>query len=457
MNTFEKQKAREYLETNPRILDEPTQFTEDGLALTFAELYQADWRYVFLWSKWLQYNGVWRQDVLLKVFDNSREITRAASMECTQRQQPTAKWLRASATVAAVLRLAQSDPRLAATPDQFDANRWLLNVREGTVELWEGVLREHRAEDYMTKITHVTPKIADCPLWSAFLDRITGGDVELQRYLQRVAGYCLTGDTAEHVLFFLYGTGANGKTTFTNTLLGIWGDYGQTAAMEVFTENKNDRHPTELAALRGARLVVASETEVGKRWAESRIKALTGGDPLRARFMHCDEFEFTPAFKLMIQGNHKPELRSVDEAIRRRLHLVPFTVTIPPAERDLNLGEKLRAEWPAILQWAVNGCVAWRREGLNPPAAVRDATNEYFATEDAILNWMDDRCIVSPQAGTTRTSVLYTDFKCWAERTGEFCGSTKRFSQNLKSRGFVIRESQYKVIDGIALRSGDLT
>jgi putative DNA primase/helicase len=155
----------------------------------------------------------------------------------------------------------------------------------------------------------------------------------------------------------------------------------------------------------------------------------------------------------MLAGNHKPALRSVDEAIRRRVHLVPFTVTIPPEERDLKLGEKLRAEWPQILQWAINGCLAWQREGLNQPAAVRNATEEYFATEDAILAWMDERCIVSAQAGTAKTSALYADFKCWAERTGEFCGSQKRFSQGLQDHGFVIRESHGKVVDGIVLRS----
>jgi putative DNA primase/helicase len=179
---------------------------------------------------------------------------------------------------------------------------------------------------------------------------------------------------------------------------------------------------------------------------------LTGGDPVRAHFMRCDDFEFVPQFKLWVQGNHRPGLRSVDEAIRRRLHLIPFTVTIPPHERDPKLSDKLRAEWPQILAWALEGCVLWQREGLNPPAAVRDATDEYLNSEDALASWMDECVIQSPQAGTTKTSLLYQNFKLWAERTGEYCGSQKRFSQDLKDRGFVIRESHGKVIDGIALR-----
>lgn len=430
----------------------PEPFSEDGLALEFAERHQENWRYVFMWSRWLQYSGAWNHDTLLKVFDLSRKITREAAARCTDEQSSTAKWLRSSATVASVLRLTQSDARIAAVPEQFDSHPWLFNCPGGTVELQSGSLREHRSTDYITKTAETTPKIIDCPLWNSFLEKITGGDVELQRYLQRVAGYALTGATREHALFFLYGTGANGKSTFTNTLLRIWGNYGQMAAMETFTENQNERHPTELAALRGARLVVASEIERGKYWAESRIKTLTGGDTIRARFMHADEFEYIPQFKLMIQGNHKPGLRSLDPAARRRLQLVPFTVTIPEGERDMDLPEKLKAEWSGILQWAINGCIAWQREGLNPPEAVLKATEEYFQTEDALLSWMDERCIVSPQARSTKTSALYTDFKMWAERTGERCGSQREFSQKLQEHGFVIRRSMGKVADGIALR-----
>jgi putative DNA primase/helicase len=330
-----------------------------------------------------------------------------------------------------------------------DADLDLLGMPAKVCDLRTGAVREQLPEDYLTKSIADVPYAGNHPLWTAFLDKITGEDIELQHYLQRVAGYCLSGSTIEHVLFFLYGLGANGKTTFTNTLLGIWADYAQ-----VLTENKNDRHPTELAALRGARLVVASETEVGKRWAESRIKALTGGERIRARFCRCDEFEFTPQFKLMIQGNHKPGLRAVDVAIRRRVHLIPFTVTVPPEERDPKLLEKLRGEWPQILAWAIEGHAEWQRQGLNPPQAVLDATEEYFQTEDVMLRWLEERCICLSQAGSTRTRVLYEDFKAWAEAAGEYCNSQKRFSQDLIDRGYTIRKSHgSSVVDEIALRT----
>src|SRR6185437_11667835 len=173
--------------------------------------------------------------------------------------------------------------------------------------------------------------------------RITGGDAELQAFLQRFAGYCLTGVTREHAMAFGFGTGANGKGTFLNTLTGIMDSYAAVAPMETFTSSTVDRHSTELAMLRGARLVTAQETEEGRRWAESRIKALTGGDPITARLMRQDFFTFTPQFKLIIAGNHKPGLRGVDEAIRRRFHLIPFAVKIPPEERDKDLADKMKA------------------------------------------------------------------------------------------------------------------
>ena len=205
------------------------------------------------------------------------------------------------------------------------------------------------------------------------------GNTELQGFLQRYIGYCCTGFTTEHVFVFAYGTGANGKSTFINTIARIFGDYATVADMSTFIASNTEHHPTDLAKLRGARLVVAQETQRGRRWDETKIKALTGGDKITARFMRQDFFDFTPTFKLFICGNHKPRLANVDEAMRRRLLLVPFTVQIPPAERDPQLAEKLEAEWPAILRWCIDGCLEWQRIGLAPPAIVRDATDEYFA------------------------------------------------------------------------------
>ena len=299
-------------------------------------------------------------------FDLSRKVCREAAAECNK--DKIAPNLASAKTVAAVERLALADRRIAATVDQWDADPWLLNTPDGVVDLRTGQRRPHRAEDYQTKITAVGPG-GDCPRFLAFLDRITGGDGELVAYLQRVLGYALTGLTREHALFFGYGTGANGKSVLLSTVSGLLGDYHKSAPIETFTASNADRHPTDLASLRGARLVTATETEEGRRWAESGIKQLTGGDTVAARFMRQDFFEYRPAFKLIIAGNHKPSLRSVDEAIRRQFHLIPFAVTIPPEERDADLAEKLKAEWPGILAWLVEGCLEWQTEGLRPPTA----------------------------------------------------------------------------------------
>jgi putative DNA primase/helicase len=221
---------------------------------------------------------------------------------------------------------------------------------------------------------------------------------------------------------------------FLEAITGCAGDYHCTAPIETFTASNSDRHPTDLAGLRGARLVTAVETEGGRRWAESKIKTLTGGGKISARFMRQDFFEYTPQFKLMIAGNHKPGLRSVDEAIRRRFNLVPFAVTIPPDQRDPHLGEKLKTEWPGILSWMIRGCLDWQKHGLNPPKAVTFATSAYLEAQDTIAAWIDDQCDRDPNAWE-RSQVLFANWKAWAERSGEPCGDQKTFRSRLEAKG----------------------
>jgi putative DNA primase/helicase len=412
----------------------PPEFSDEALALHFAEKHADDLRYVAAWGKWLVWTGkYWRHDDTLLAFDLARAECRAASALA---EKPGIKRDLASAqTVAAVERLAKADRRVAATVDQWDADPWLLNTPGGTVDLRNGKLRQHRGDDYITKITAVSPRKGRRRRWLVFLRRIMASDRELIQYLQRVAGYALTGDTRENALFFLHGTGANGKGVFISTLTNIMGDYATTAPIETFLASHHDRHPTDLASLRGARLVNAQEIEQGKAWAESKIKALTGGDKISARFMRQDFFEFYPVFKLFIAGNHKPGLRTVDEAIRRRMNLIPFKVTIPKDERDKKLPEKLKVEWTEILAWMIDGCLKWQREGLLPPEAVRMATEAYLESEDAIQSWTQECCILGPHFYTT-TAKLFESWRDWTEKAGEPAGSQKAFSQTLIDRGF---------------------
>jgi putative DNA primase/helicase len=413
--------------------DESVWGTEDALALAFTRRYHRDWRYVAGWGRWLVWDGNrWRTEDTLAATDLIRSVCRHAAVRA-ENPKVAAK-LASSSTVGGVERLARADRRHAATTEEWDADPWLLNTPGGVVDLKTGRQRPHDRSDRMTKITTATPG-GDCPTWRRFLDEVTGGDVELQAYLQRMVGYALTGSTQEHALFFLYGTGANGKSVFVNTLATILGDYATNAPMDTFMETRTDRHPTDMAGLRGARFVAAIETEQGRRWAESKLKNLTGGDKISARFMRQDFFEFFPQFKLFVAGNHKPAIRNIDEAMKRRLHLIPFTITVPPERRDKHLQQKLLAERDGILAWAVQGCLDWQRHGrLDPPRRVVEATEEYFEAEDALGRWLDERCVREANAKSL-TAELFNDWKQWAEAAGEFTGSQKRFADLLLTRG----------------------
>ena len=412
--------------------DESVWGTEDALALSFTRRYHRDWRYVAAWGRWLVWDGQrWRTEDTLAATDLIRSVCRQTAVRADNPK--VAAKLASASTVGGVERLARADRRHAATTDEWDADPWLLNTPGGVVDLKSGCKRANDRADRMTKITTATPG-SDCPQWMAFLSDIAGGDIELQNYLQRMAGYCLTGVTSAHALFFLYGTGANGKSVFANVISTILGDYAATASMDTFVETRGDRHPTDLAGLRGARFVTAIETEQGRRLNESKVKAITGGDKISARFMRQDFFEYTPQFKPVIVGNHKPAIRNIDEAMKRRMHMIPFTVTIPPERRDSRLTEKLLAERDGILAWAVAGCLAWQREGLKPPASVVSATEEYFEAEDALGRWLEERCVREPSARSL-TAELFSDWKQWAETSGEFIGSQRRFSDLLITRG----------------------
>ena len=426
-------------------------FSEEALALVFAERHAADRRYVAAWNKWFRFDGKqWTVDETRETWSLARKLCREVA--CGISKPERAKAIANAKTRAAVVSLAGEDRRLAATIDQWDADPWLLNTPEGVIDLRSGEMRPHAVTDYMTKTTAVAPD-ASCqiPLWSKFLDRVTDRDKRLQAYLARMCGYSLTGVTTEHAMFFLHGDGANGKGVFMNTIAHIAGDYHRTAPIETFTATNNEQHPTELAMLRGARMVTATETEDGRRWAESRIKTLTGGDRIAARFMRQDFFEYTPQFKLVISGNHKPGLRSVDEAIRRRVNLLPFTVTIPKPDRDKELTNKLRAEAPGILAWMIAGCLEWQETGLAPPEVVIEATNAYLEDEDTIKQWVDDVCIVGKDQWAS-TDDLFGSWQDWAERHGEYVIPSRRFVQRLEALGFERhRPNQMRGFRGLGL------
>jgi len=412
--------------------------THDGLALGLGERWRDEARYVEVWKRWMLFEGVlWRQDDRLGHMTRARAYLREVAARIGATQKDAAKQLRKEETVKKVLSLARSNPNQAATVEQWDADPWLLGTPGGVVDLRTGELRPGRPTDYITKATACAPARigTPAPLFERFLARVTDGRVDLQDYLQRFFGSALTGDVRDHVLPFAYGVGSNGKSVLLNTISGLMNEYAVTIATEMLMVSHNDRHPEELARLRGVRLAVGSETEEGTRWAEARIKRLTGGDPITARYMRQNTFEFRPTFKLLISGNRRPSLGAVDEAIRRRVHLLPFDVIIPPEERDLGLTEKLKAEWPAILRWCIEGCLKWQTEGLRPPESVRSATDDYLESEDAIALWLEESFTRDPN-GWASNETLFASWAKWAQRTGEAVGSQKRLTGALKERKF---------------------
>jgi putative DNA primase/helicase len=431
----------------------PPQYSDEALALKFAEQHACNRRYVALLGKWYVFNGSrWVEDVKLTTIYDSRNICRSAAAECAN--LPIASRLASAANVYAVEKLARSDSRIAATIDQWDSDPWLLNTPAFTVDLRTGEHRPHVPSDYCTRQTAVSPS-GTCPLWITFLVKTFAGDEQLIEYVQRVAGYALTGKTSEHAMFFCYGTGANGKSTMLNTLSGILGDYCAVPQIETFTASNTDRHPTEMAMLRGARIVIANETEEGRRWAEAKIKAVTSGDPITARQMRQDPFTFVPQFKLIMAGNHKPGLSGVDEAIRRRMNLIPFAVTIPENDRDPELFEKLKNEWPGILAWMIEGCLKWQKKGLQPPVAVQKATELYLESEDTLTLWTDE-CCEKEVAAWEKSSDLFDSWKEWADRAAEYVGSQKRFVQALEAKGFKQqRKNKGRGFLGVRLKEKD--
>ncbi len=409
---------------------EGVDLTEDALALEFTRRHQDELRYVHEWGQWLKWDGArWAPERTLAVFDVARALVRAIAP--TVPNATRAAKIASAATVAAIVSLARADRRHARLSEDFDRDPWLLNTPAGTVDLRTGATRPHRRTDGLTKVTPVAPAAEDPVRWRTCLVTWTGGDPALAAFLQRLAGYWLTGSVREEKVTILHGPGGNGKTRFIEMIRACLGpDYTTGVTMESLIVTAGEQHPTDLADLRGKRLAIATETDEGRRLAEAKIKSLTGGDRLRARHMRRDFFEFTPTHKLVVVGNHRPALRNVDEALRRRLLLVPFTTVIPPEDRDPDLGEKLAAERPGILRWMIEGCLAWQREGLAPPARVLAATADYVETADALGRWLDECCVLGPNE-TMSKAEAFASWRTWAEAAGEFVGTARRVAERL--------------------------
>jgi putative DNA primase/helicase len=395
--------------------------------------------------RWLVWNeGRWVADDICDIQRRAKDTARliyeeAAAAKDSDERKKLAKWAARSESegrIRAMISLARSEPGIVVRPSQLDADPWLLNCANGTVDLRTGELRPHRPGDLCTKQVSVEyDPGASCPTWNEFLAEIMNYNLRLVSFLQLAVGYSLTGDTSEQILFLLYGTGANGKTTFLENIKAVLGGYATQADFTTFLARKYDSVRNDVARLAGARFVSAIEADTDRRLSEVLIKSITGGDTIAARFLYAEFFEFHPQFKLFLAANHKPIIRGTDIAVWRRIRLIPFAVTIPPERQDRKLPEKLRAELRGVLAWAVRGCLAWQEHGLGAPEEVEAATACYREEMDVLGGFLSE-CCAQGQERRTKASELYQAYIQWCVANGEHPVKQRTFGMKLTERGF---------------------
>ena len=439
--------------------------TDLGNAQRLVERYGKLMRYVHEWGRWIVWDGKrWAPDRTGQVQRFAKDTVHQMHVLAADKNRSDRKALsmwafrsEAEARLAAMVSLARTEPDIPVRSEQLDADPYLFNVENGTIDLRTGQLRDHDQADLITKLAPVEhDRDAKAEIFNSFLLEVMDGREELVRFLQRAVGYSMTGSVLEHVLLFLYGLGANGKTTFLDLFLTMFGDYGRQSEPELLMRKRGEAHPTGVANLKGARLVVTSEIDAGRQMAEPLVKQLTGGDRITARFMRQDFFEFEPSHTLWLMANHKPVVKGTDIAIWRRIQLVPFDVTIPPERQDPQLPDKLEAELPGVLNWAVQGCLDWQREGLAAPAEVRNATQDYRDNMDTLGGFIAEHCIIADSA-SVEAKDLYVHYKVWADHAGEKKLPKNVFGRQLQERGFETRKDSITrrvVYLGIGLDKG---
>jgi putative DNA primase/helicase len=428
--------------------------TDYGNAQRLVSRHGRDLRYAHPWGEWLIWDGRrWLRDATGEVMRRAKDTVRAtygeaagsADSETRKRLADHARKSEAEPRLRHMVELAKSEPEVAVTPDQLDADPWLLNCLSGTIELKTGQLREHRPEDLITKLApaEFDPNATDAD-WDRVVSEACGGSAELEGFLARALGYSITGDTSEEKFFFVHGPSATGKSTVMEVIKAALGDYAVTTDFETFLKRDQAGGPrNDLARLAGARFVSSLEVDHGKRLAEGLVKQMTGGDTVSARFLHREFFEFRPQMKLWLAANHAPRVRSDDDAMWRRIVRIPFEHVIPEEQRDPRLKARLRSSneaRQAILAWLVKGCLAWQEERLSTPPVVRLATAAYREEMDPLRDFIADRCVLGPDA-VARSSTLWSEYQAWAKDSGErWALNRKQFGEALRARGFKDRK-----------------
>lgn len=432
----------------------PPANSQDALARELVDKVGDDWKYTAPRNQWYEWTGaIWKPEHTKGIFEQARAVCCAASnnpeIPASMRRE-----LASRSTAASVVVMAEWDRRIAVEMDAWDTDKWLMGTPSGALDLRTGKLIDASREQLITMSTSVAPEQGTPEVWLRCLNEWTGGDQSLIDYLQRLCGYMLTGETREQMLAFFHGPAKAGKTTIIKHIAAIMGDYACNAEMETFIDSKQERHSSELARLRGKRMVYAAETEEGRRWAEARIKKLSGEDRITARNLYQNPEEFSPQFKLCIYGNHAPHLKNPDESISRRMHIIPFTHPVTDEQRDLRLDEKITPEHGKILWWMVQGCMAWVDcGGLGMPEAISNAVSTYMDAEDTFGDWINE-CVERRADAREKSADLYRSYRSFIEARGESPVSQKRFSPKLEERGFRRMKSMgMRMFEGGKLRA----
>ena len=422
------------------------QYTDATNAYRLYKEHGRNIRYSPVWKKWLVWNGrQWEVDeggtlvhekgleTIRNIYD---ELTKTDDYREMIEIEKFAKISESFRRREAMIKTAQCIRALNIKAEELDSNPWMLNVQNGIVDVQEGKFIEHKQEEMISKIANVeyNPD-ADCPLWKKFVREIMNYKTDLITFLQTAAGWAMTGDNSEQVMFILYGSGANGKSTFLNTLMYVLGDYAIATPTETFMRKNGDQNTNDIARLRGLRLVTTTEAEQGRRLSEPLIKKITGNDQMTARFLYGEYFNFAPTFKIFMATNYKPVIKGTDHGIWRRIRLIPFTTVIPDDEQDKNLEEKLKQEASGILNWLLEGTERWKKERLNIPEVILNATDEYRGEMDVIGNFLKD-CCVQKNDVQIRIRELYKTYADWCDENKEHAVNERFFSMRLKEMGF---------------------
>lgn len=441
------------------------QHTEFGNARRLVDRYSRELRFCHPWQKWLVWDGRrWQPDATAQVARWAKETISsifrdAAGMDDEDERKALLRWALRCETygqLQSMIALAAIEAEVAILPESLDMDPWLLNCANGTVDLRSGDLRPHQRQDYITQLAAVdyNPE-AGAPTWQAFLEQMLEGDTDTIGYLQRLVGYSLVGEASERILPILWGGGANGKSTFLETLAAMLGDYARRTPAETLLSKRAGAIPNDIARLQASRLVVASESDESRKLDEARVKHLTGNERVTARFMRAEWFEFTPAFTLWLATNHRPIVTGTDDAIWDRIRLIHFAVKIAEEERDRSLVHRLAEEHPGILAWAVQGCLAWQAEGLRTPERVRSATAEYRQKMDDVGNFLEDCCRLHPNLSVP-VAILYEAYKDWCTRNGDVPLSKRELGSRLRAQDFTpAKSNSVRLWRGLDLRPSD--